>query len=915
LFHRARKDNNMGIHFAKQNRITSSNPLKVTYSLRIFQLLLILFGVFGPIYGFISGLQIDVSNRIVITTIVLSTIYFFILFQFPSLLKYTLTASMILYFIAVFEFLNEIKNGFWHIENYCIYYLNNYYNMNIYPYIASKNDKVLVVSIFIVFVIVIFTGIASSVILFNYLSYVYTLLSAALIILPFTVGIIPGTLPLALYLICIICIIGMSRFTTRYNGSSIKKNQKKQWKLNIVLGNKFRYIIGLKIGIILSTILALLFLIIPFMFPTKSYEELNIRDTKIKLQDKLMNFSIEDTTKKLNTNNFSNWTLFSTTKSYGGLSGGELGKEGEVTFDNKTVLKVKMPIISNTVYLKGYVGSVYTGDKWEKLSEEDELSYNKLVKSWKDSNFNVGNQSSYFLSLINKLNKNIYEDFKFSQSTMTVTNVRSNRKYSYAPYNTIFNDKTMDILDPLYVSPYSNNDTEDFVYYTNYADIFNFIEGDEFAKCLSYYKAYTRKTKVEENNTLNQLIEYRDNELKYRNFVYSTYTKISDKVPASLVRDFGNYKYNKYGNNVEGGTLKDYLEKVANYLEENTSYSLKPGPLPEGKDYIEYFLYDNKVGYCAHYASAATVMLRIMGIPARYVEGYIVKESNIHAGEIFGSDNVQIRGEEEDTNVPIKEVNIPDANAHAWVEVYVDGFGWVPVEFTSGYNSTNNGVLDPAVVNQLQPTNIPNTPSNINPTATLAPTKTPDANEAVENKTDDMDSTTNKGNNIGESSNSGEDLEYSNSANKKLNFIYLMKVLIIILRVIIIIVLFIVIVGIRWIYITNNNRKLKNNNKDKVVLLRYKELLRMLSYYGVEIDNELPYQLAAKEVEEKCSLLNKGELEKFMTICLKAKFSQDKISNEEADTIELYYKECIDSLYNNRSFVEKIYIKYFKIFS
>ena len=66
------------------------------------------------------------------------------------------------------------------------------------------------------------------------------------------------------------------------------------------------------------------------------------------------------------------------------------------------------------------------------------------------------------------------------------------------------------------------------------------------------------------------------------------------------------------------------INYVKSYLERHTDYSLSPGKLPRGKDFIEYFLYENKRGYCAHYASAATMIFRAMGIPARYVEGYAV---------------------------------------------------------------------------------------------------------------------------------------------------------------------------------------------------------------------------------------------------------------------------------------------------
>ena len=55
-----------------------------------------------------------------------------------------------------------------------------------------------------------------------------------------------------------------------------------------------------------------------------------------------------------------------------------------------------------------------------------------------------------------------------------------------------------------------------------------------------------------------------------------------------------------------------------------------------------------------HFASAATLLLRWMGIPARYVAGYVA-------------------------DVPASgHVRVPDSAAHAWVEVYIEGYGWEP---------------------------------------------------------------------------------------------------------------------------------------------------------------------------------------------------------------------------------------------
>jgi len=69
-------------------------------------------------------------------------------------------------------------------------------------------------------------------------------------------------------------------------------------------------------------------------------------------------------------------------------------------------------------------------------------------------------------------------------------------------------------------------------------------------------------------------------------------------------------------------TPSDKVISIVNYLSKNYKYSLDVSKVPEGKEFIEYFLFDERKGYCTYFATAATVMLRIAGIPARYVEGF-----------------------------------------------------------------------------------------------------------------------------------------------------------------------------------------------------------------------------------------------------------------------------------------------------
>lgn len=113
--------------------------------------------------------------------------------------------------------------------------------------------------------------------------------------------------------------------------------------------------------------------------------------------------------------------------------------------------------------------------------------------------------------------------------------------------------------------------------------------------------------------------------------------------------------------------------KVAYWMEYYTSYTLYPPELPEDEDPIEYFLMTSKRGYCMHYASAATMLLRYMDVPARYATGYVVDSKDFD--------------EETEEGNTVYKATVKDDMAHAWVEIYLEGVGWVPIEVTRGYNS------------------------------------------------------------------------------------------------------------------------------------------------------------------------------------------------------------------------------------
>lgn len=136
------------------------------------------------------------------------------------------------------------------------------------------------------------------------------------------------------------------------------------------------------------------------------------------------------------------------------------------------------------------------------------------------------------------------------------------------------------------------------------------------------------------------------------------------------------------------------VAKLAGYYQENIPYSYQPGATPYGKDFVNYFLLENRKGYCAHFASAAVLIFRNLGIPARYAEGYSIDPENISEDGTILDEGIEEYYEgylELEQTAPVS-VDIKDASAHAWVEIWVDGKGWQVADVTPATDEEEPGL-------------------------------------------------------------------------------------------------------------------------------------------------------------------------------------------------------------------------------
>lgn len=113
------------------------------------------------------------------------------------------------------------------------------------------------------------------------------------------------------------------------------------------------------------------------------------------------------------------------------------------------------------------------------------------------------------------------------------------------------------------------------------------------------------------------------------------------------------------------------------YLRESFRYTLRDTTVPgEGQDFVDHFLFDQRAGYCVHFASAMTVMLRTLDIPARWVKGFASPTTKLELSEAEPGTAVTPSGEEKLISYGYR-AEVRQQDAHAWVEVYVEGSGWV----------------------------------------------------------------------------------------------------------------------------------------------------------------------------------------------------------------------------------------------
>lgn len=548
----------------------------------------------------------------------------------------------------------------------------------------------------------------------------------------------------------------------------------------------------------------------------------------------------------------------------GGMSGGQIGFVDTISFRKQVHLKIKSDA-EVPMFIKGFVGERYLGEKgWTSNPEPVPNEFKWLFEDMKRRNETPDMLAKNFATGIYDSLSGSFDQitsrpgaFPFS---ITIENVAASGKFVYAPYN----------IQKLPFDDLSRTKQRrgEILNYSAFIYSVPTQGGAWFSP--SFYDAALYYHGMLENYVPTTATSV---EIDYERFAKQAYTRVPENVEDTISK-FAGMAQKKYEEKllqssyyapdyVNYGLLVDSVKEV---LSESTTYSLSPGMTPKGEDPIEYFLTTSKEGYCAHYATAAALILRELNAPTRYAEGYVVTQADYKAAMAKNLDAVEVL----------------DTNAHSWIEVYQVGPGWIPFEVTPGYSGGS--------VHQQNLENESVSPQSSAPTS---------SNHMVSSEmTSSMVSSS-------ANSTSSEDTE---TKSEKANMWP-----IILTAIALAIVLPFAMIFVRWGIILVKRRHRRNLSSNQAVMELYEHCIRLLAIKGYKASEHSSPQTFARYVEEHWALVKHGELISVTTIVLKAKFSHHETSEVELEKVTELTTKLQTSVFWQVNFWKKFYWRFIKV--
>lgn len=640
--------------------------------------------------------------------------------------------------------------------------------------------------------------------------------------------------------------------------SGYKKTTKNKSAGFVRIGNSFytksnsRFQISEKIGIYSIVMCVACALISGMVVNLSNYERsTKIDDIRNSVKDSVENFSLENAPYIIS-------RLGSILGSgNNGTFNGTLGQRDNVEYDNVEKLSITTDDTPKTdLYLKCYIGSKYTGQSWDRFEE----------KTFKNQMFDTFKENKFYPQDLNysQVDSNLYDTYN-----LTISPVKKNLRTTYIPYFSQIQNDYSYINDTLIRS----QDKEKYSF-----KVLNIPKDDIYRNAL---------LEPSSNLMIIGIDSIPFDSIQYSRFVNENYLTIEDTESMEKIKEVFSAYLRKFNLDFDEfkSTASTYykLTYIRDFLCYNYDYTLSPGKTPIGEDYVEHFLTQMDKGFCSHFASAGTLLCRMLDIPSRYAEGYYISVDH------FNDDTL---------NDGIYTISVEDNMAHAWTEIYVDRLGWISYDFTPGFNN------NPTRADLMNNPNMPNDiQQNQEPIETVQPTQTskvdtndqPSEMTTTPNPQDNPEVTTTP---------SMEDLPQENPTDN--------KILKVIKNIIVFILIIALIVGgtiFRRKYILKVRNDNISSSNDKVsVLSSYKYILSLLDFIGYTREKDTQHLDFARKVSSKVKYAR--DFPKVMEVVLKVDLSNDNVTENEKILMSNFVDKLSNTIYERQNRIGKFIMKY-----
>ncbi len=338
---------------------------------------------------------------------------------------------------------------------------------------------------------------------------------------------------------------------------------------------------------------------------------------------------------------------------------------GTLEESDSEAVKIKSTThIGNNIYLTGNVKNSFDGSKWSNDLDKDSIpndqkeyiyDYSETMYAIYRSGEAINPKSIFTLDKLYITFQDIYtRSLFYPLKVFSIQTDKAGDKYSDTLVDMRFNKAKgegtsyqVNYMNLNLGSKYFNDLVEQQGQYHYRSDYSPYAQG--FSGFITQ-DPILRKFNLQDN--FEQLLYNRSQ------YIRENYTKVYDGLP-QRVRDLAVSVTQDY--------TTDYEKLIAleNFFDTFT-YTTSPEQPLEGTDLIDSLLFNTQEGYCTYYATAFAVMARCLDIPTRYVQGFCVIT---------------------DENINGFEYSAYNRNAHAWVEAYIEGIGWIPFEPTPSYKS------------------------------------------------------------------------------------------------------------------------------------------------------------------------------------------------------------------------------------